>query len=95
MSILKRLTNVAKGTFLTATRDDADQKARQEALEQEMAREKSTRRPLSDDEIEQLRARDRQRARAQAEEAFPEEQDQTRPRRPVELDEEGNIKKTL
>lgn len=90
MSFFRRLANVAKGSWLSYAHDDPGQKARQDLLDKELG---DSQRPLSPEQIDRLRAQDRERARHPGEPVM--DGTATLPRRPVEFDDEGNVKKTL
>ena len=92
MSFIRRLTNVARGSWLSASGNGSEQKAREDLLDQEMA---ATRHPLSEVQIERLRAQSREKALHGSTATSDPDLEVTIERKPIQFDEEGNVKKTL
>lgn len=81
MSIFDRIGNLARGKWLESTHGGTEEALRQAALEEELARHAQVTRPKS--------------APPRREPPAAEPQRPETPKAPIELDEDGHVKRTL
>lgn len=81
MSIFDRIGNIAKGKWLVSTRGGTEEALHQAALEEELARQAQVTRP-------KVAPQRREPPASEPERPAP-------PTAPIELDEDGHVKRTL
>lgn len=88
MSVVRRLTNLARGMWISGSHPSSEARRREAALEAELTRE-------ADPVPAAMPGPTRSRAAAAAPRSQPAPDADDPPSRPLEYDEYGNVKKTL